>query len=330
MRKARHLLAAGAIAVGVAASPAAAQWWGPSDGRYIYNAPEPPYGYGRNPSPLHREDIVDRLEDHGFEDIGRPRLQGSTYMVEALSPRGMHVRLVLDAFTGRILERVAVGDPGGRVDEPDPREVPSPNRGPAGRADLGRSPYDEMPNAPRYRPGEPDDGPASRRDTARPIETSRIDSAPLARLPTEPPRPTDTRLAPENRTETRNPPRSPEPVREASRPAPSTTARGSQPGLYGVNPERPAAARAEKGEAVASRPSKPAPAPAAPKATPTAPAPTAVLPAGAAEAKPAAPPTSTAEADAPRKPVRVIEGVTPMTGVQSTPSPQNNVQGGKN
>lgn len=335
MRNARHILAAGVILAGAAAaaSPALAQWWGSSEGRYIYNTPEPPYGYGRNERPLHRDDIVDRLEDQGFEEISRPRLQGSTYIVEVVGPRGVPMRLVVDAFTGRILQRVAVGDPGARLEEPDVGEAPAPNRGPAGRADLGRSPYDEMPNAPRYRTGEPEQlgaparrEPAAPREPARPIETSRIDSAPLAPLPTEPARPADRRLAPDSGPEARNPPTAPEPTREASRPAASTAARGSQTGIYGVNPGRSGSPQTDRGDATASRQQKPAPAPAAPKTTPAAPAPAAALP---APAKPATPTTATAEADAPRKPVRVIEGVTPMTGAQSSPAPQNNVENGK-
>ncbi|NNM71297.1 hypothetical protein [Enterovirga aerilata] len=310
MRNLKSLLIAGAALAGLA-SPAAAQWYG---GTY-YNAPPPPYGYG-GPAyarPLPRDLIVERLEDRGFEDIGRPRFDGSVYVVEATSRRGGAVRLVLDPYDGRILRQTPLTI--ARLDDDDLFDI---DGYPAPRS-RSVSPPPEMPNAPRWRPGEPE--PVPGRQAARPVAPELDPPSPARRT-----RPADPRLAPDSPAASR--PAEPEPRREARRPA------GPEPGLPsggvdGVNPDaRRAAKPAPKPKAdVAARPEKPAEpqAPAA-RTSPAAPAPsTATKP----DATPAAPGPATAEAGE-RRPVRVIEGVTPMnSGQQSTPPPQNNEAGPK-
>lgn len=305
MRNLTSLLAAVAL-VGLAA-PASAQWYG----GYGYNAPPPPYGdpapaYGR---PLPRDAIVERLEDRGFDDVGRPRFNGNAYVVEATSRRTGPVRLVVDAFTGRVLQQSSLSVARLGPDEygSDLDDTPAPRR----RA--GPSPYDEMPNAPRFRDTPVEAAPL--RDAARPAEP------PLAARPGDGmARPADPRLAPEAG------PRAPEPERtqrEARRPAePSAAASPSSGGLYGVNPERKAASRPAPApkENVAA---KPADLPVQRPASRTAPDASGAA-AKREDLKPV-PPSGAAEAGE-RKPVRVIQGVTPMNGVgqQSSPAPQNN------
>jgi hypothetical protein len=309
MRNLTCLLVAGA-ALASASLPAAAQWYG---GSYRYNAPPPPYGYG-GPSysrPLPRDVIVDRLEERGFEDVGRPRLEEGVYIVEATSRRSGAVRVVLDAYDGRILRQIPLS--AARVDPLDDEfdGYARPRR--------GGYPPPEMPNASRWRPGEPEPLP---REAGRPVEPDIITPAPTPRG-----RPNDPRLAPSEEPSGAGRAAAPELRREAARPVNPETA--LPPGeVQGLNPDGRRAARpAPKppGEA-AVKPDRPVEQPLPPPArtSPPAPAPsTASRPDGA---KPVAPGPSTAQSGE-RKPVRVIEGVTPLnSGQQSTPAPQNNVE----
>lgn len=265
----------------LAAAPASAQWYGG-----YYNAPPSPYGYGGYgyARPLPPDEIVDRIEDQGFEDVRRVRLEGSVYVAEATSEGGIRTRVTVDAYRGRILDRrpALAGYPGG------------PRAG---------SPYEEMPESEMRRrgivpgpgPGVPGSAPggAPFREAARPPVP--VPVAPISPVETPPggnalPAPADPRLAPNGaaRGETRR-----EPKREAAR---------SSGEVDGVNPD--------------SRPSRAAPKPngggsaarAAPTArtSPAAPAP---------EVQPRVPAETTPPAEAenrPARPVRVIGGVTQM------------------
>jgi hypothetical protein len=268
--------------------PAAAQWYGRS---YRYNAPAPPYGYG-GPSyarPLPRGAIVERLEDRGFEEVGRPRLEEDVYVVEATSRRGGAVQVIVDAYDGRILRQtpLSVARLSPLEDDFDARVEPR----------RGGYPPSEMPNAPRWRPGEPEPLP---REAGRPAEPDIVAPAPRPRG-----RPSDPRLAPSEE--------------------PSAAGQG-------LNPESRRATRPTAkppGQETAVKPDKPVDRPVAPAArtSPAAPVPSAAArPDGA---QPGTPGPNTAQAGE-RKPVRVIEGVTPLnSGQQSTPAPQNNVEAGQ-
>ncbi len=307
MRHLKSLLVVGTALVGLTA-PASAQWYG---GSSPYNAPPPPYGYGGGSAygrPLPRDAIVDRLEDRGFDDVGRPRFDGSVYVVEALSRRSGPVRLVVDAFDGRILResplavaRIGREDDGGI--EIDSDDVP-----------RGRSgfPPAEMPNAPGYRANGPED--LQRREALSPAEPDLAAPRPSGRT-----RPADPRLAPDMPGAASRAPESQEPRREASRP--SGLEAGVPSGVVeGVNPDsRRAAARPAARPSAAARPADTV-APSA-RTSPSAPAPaTAATP---EERKPAPGP---ATAEAGERKVRVIQGVTPLnSGAQSSPAPQNNV-----
>jgi hypothetical protein len=307
MRKTKYLLVVGAAVAGLA-SPASAQWYG---GSSPYNAPPPPYGYGAGAygRPLPRDVIVDRLEDRGFDDVGRPRFDGSVYVVEAMSRRRGPVRLVVDAFDGRLLRETPLAVARlGRDDDHgiDIDGYAAPRRGAA-------LPPAEMPNAPRYRPDIPDDHP--RRDALRPAEPDIVAPRPSGRS-----RPADPRLPPDAPAIGSRSSEPQEPRREASRPSSSLEAGDPSVGVEGVNPDSRRAPRP-----AAKRETAPKPADAAAptvRTSPSAPAPsTAAKP---EEPKPA-PAPATAEAGG-RK-VRVIQGVTPLnSGAQSSPAPQNNVE----
>ena len=54
-------------------------------------------------------EVVDELRDRGFTEIARPRYDGRNYRVEATSPRGQRVRLVVDAREGDVIGREPLG-----------------------------------------------------------------------------------------------------------------------------------------------------------------------------------------------------------------------------
>ena len=54
-------------------------------------------------------EVVDDLRDRGFSEIARPRYDGRNYRVEATSPRGQRVRLVVDAREGDVIGREPLG-----------------------------------------------------------------------------------------------------------------------------------------------------------------------------------------------------------------------------
>lgn len=70
--------------------------------------------------------IAWRLADRGFTGVSRPRFDGRFYVVDAISPAGLPVRLVLDPANGVIVgrERVQGQDVYARLERPPPRPVP--------------------------------------------------------------------------------------------------------------------------------------------------------------------------------------------------------------
>ncbi|AWI90000.1 hypothetical protein C0214_18045 [Methylobacterium sp. DM1] len=54
-------------------------------------------------------EVVDELRDRGFTEIARPRYDGRHYRVEATSPRGQRLRLVVDAREGDVIGREPLG-----------------------------------------------------------------------------------------------------------------------------------------------------------------------------------------------------------------------------
>ncbi len=326
------LLAGGALLAGAVtlAGPASAQFYGYGYGApapYSYNAPPPAYGprpygggpygrgpYGRGPygdesdgqaRTLPARAIVDRLEDMGYEDIGRPRFTGTIYVVDATAPGDIRVRVVVDAVRGVVLNRTALGDrrdgrPGDDIDE----DRPAPRR------------YGGRPR--EAEPGLLEDGPQARRE----IVPERGSVARGQDLPSPPesapasrglPGPADPRLSPsgeraartfEGRSSGREAART-EPAPGPIPADPSARPYGTNPG--GTNPGGTPGRRTPADQQQARRPSTtavPPRPPAAPAASPDG------TRAGGTE-----PNQATADAG-PRqnRPVRVIGGVTPMNG----------------
>lgn len=93
---------------------ASAQWFGD----FVVQGPIPP------------QRVLAQLRRRGFSDISRPLFDGSVYLIEGLNPRGLRVRLVIDAYDGEILERQRLADPmlregtPGRIVRLDPSAPP--------------------------------------------------------------------------------------------------------------------------------------------------------------------------------------------------------------
>lgn len=70
--------------------------------------------------------IAWRLADRGFSGVSRPRFDGRFYLVDAISPAGLPVRLVLDPMTGGIVgrERMPGQDVYARLERPPSRAMP--------------------------------------------------------------------------------------------------------------------------------------------------------------------------------------------------------------
>ncbi|MDB5590078.1 MAG: hypothetical protein JWR86_603, partial [Enterovirga sp.] len=192
-----RLLASTAVLAGAAAAPgpAEAQYYGGygAPGYGYYNAPPPaapfygPSPYG-GPRLMSSRQVVDRLEDMGYDVIGRPHFSGTLYTVDARGPGDVRLRLVVDAVRGAILNRTVLGGPGFRdFEEDDDEDRPTRRYGDLPAEAL---PYDPRP---RRRPEiDVDSRPRGREAARTPDEPVRPGRA----LPP----PTDPRLAPGART----------------------------------------------------------------------------------------------------------------------------------
>lgn len=95
-----------------------------------------------------------RLADRGFTGLSRPRFDGRVYVVDAVGPAGMPVRLILDPATGAILDRHPL--PGretyARLERPPMRPMPGygwteEDAAPA-QAPLREGPVARVPSRP--------------------------------------------------------------------------------------------------------------------------------------------------------------------------------------
>ena len=264
----------------LAAGSALAQYRGSDYGPNPYNTPPPPYpyfgdnappGYGRSPAyygqprPLRPGEVVDRLEDQGYDDVGRPRFNGTgVYMVDATAPGGMRVRLAVDAIRGVILNRTAIeASRFGRLpDDEDDEDRPARRRGarlPPGAAPYGPGDVDPgRPGGYAYR-APPDRAPAE---------------APLGRGPVEQrplPPPADSRLQPPDGGQARAPDRRRD-RDEANRGRPDLDGSPDARRPFGTNPQAGSAPKAGKPSRQARRPATATePQEKEPAATPTSP-----------------------------------------------------------
>ena len=99
-----------------------------------------------------------RLAERGFSGLSRPRFDGRVYVVDAMSPSGVPVRLLVDPVAGAIIGRQRVGPPDtyARLERPAPGFGWTEDEAAAPRRVVWPAPFDETPalRLPRRPAGE--------------------------------------------------------------------------------------------------------------------------------------------------------------------------------
>lgn len=298
----------GMAAMTLAAAPAQAQYFDPFD------------------EVISPRSIVWRLNDRGFTEISRPRFDGRAYVVEAESPRGGRVRLIVDARDGAVLGRVRLDTPlmpPARIGRPGNVYGWTEGDMAARRGeDDGPIPPGNVPSARDFAPRSPLRGP----EVDRAMPDRFAPDRPETSRRTDPVDPNALGLNPEAAR------RNPEPSRKVVRLPPQAKPTGSKARESGSEAARTVpsapALRPTEAEAPAVKPEQPVAAIEAPKAAPTPaaaqpPPPERTVPAAEAKAAEAKPPAQ-AWKDPPaenKRPVRVIDGATVVPGSGDKGSP---------
>lgn len=187
-RRAGMSVLAGALALAGLTVPAAAQFFArPIFGGFYHSGPL----Y----APVPRGDVgigalavIEDLRDQGYRQVSIAARQPDVFVVDAVSPRGQPVRLIVDAYDGEILERmarnVAAASPESRRRDPalPPRgDSPAQPRSETLRPD-GR--VAGLPIPPR-RPGQPAEAARVSPQRPAPVAPARnpADWAPLNSVP---------------------------------------------------------------------------------------------------------------------------------------------------
>lgn len=146
-----------ALLVLAAATPASAQY-------YRYDAPSPP-SYGNRIHPQHIEEMVRSL---GYQPVAEPRPRGPLWVTHAVDRSGQQVRVLIDGYTGRVVDVLRRPVPPQNVSlVPPPNFPPSDTRVPNAYPPQARAPQsdyqdDDGPDYD-YRPQQrPQDWPPSR------------------------------------------------------------------------------------------------------------------------------------------------------------------------
>lgn len=145
----RSAILPAAILMIAAASPASAQHyrWGPD---------APPPGYGGRIHPQHIEAMVRSL---GYQPVAEPRARGPIWVTHAVDREGRHVRVLIDSFSGRVIDVLARPVPPRSVNitpPPNLRTHPDIQNGPRQypqyppQAAAPNSDYDDDDNGPDY------------------------------------------------------------------------------------------------------------------------------------------------------------------------------------
>lgn len=132
-----------------------------------------PYPSMPRPLALHPSEIFEELRERGFEPLGITGRRGEVYLVDAIGARREHVRLVVDAYDGEILERFARTNPNTRLPQPELKKQTSSKPLPGATA--------AQPTPPR-RPVEPSTSKPQIVAPARPAS----DWAPINAVPVAP------------------------------------------------------------------------------------------------------------------------------------------------
>ena len=197
----RFLCATAALALAIAAGPAAAQSWGfgvelgtpvygPPPVYYQYAEPpyyaaEPPVYYGTPPVvvvPRERrvlrivspDRVLDRLDAEGYRELGPMRRRGSIYSLSAVAPEGDVVALEVSAVTGEI-EREFVLEPARKKPA---RAAEATKRVRTAAAPKPKPQVEAPPPAAAQAPAPAGEAPTALRDRLQPIP-------PVEEAPTE-------------------------------------------------------------------------------------------------------------------------------------------------
>lgn len=103
------VLLAGAAAANAQALPPPVHY----DTRAYYGgrvAPPPPYGYGSEDVAMPPYEVAAILRSRGFLPLSGPVRRGGFYVVSAVHPRGEDGRVVIDAYTGRVVRFIPLGE----------------------------------------------------------------------------------------------------------------------------------------------------------------------------------------------------------------------------
>jgi len=116
----RLAIAPAALIVFAATSaiPADAQYyrWGP-------DAPPPPPSYGGR---IHPQEIDARVRSMGFQPVAAPRPRGPLWVTHAVDRDGQHVRVLIDSYSGRVVDVLRPQGPPRSVALTPPANVPYP------------------------------------------------------------------------------------------------------------------------------------------------------------------------------------------------------------
>lgn len=102
-----------------AAIPASAQYyrWGPDA------PPPPPPSYGGR---IHPQEIDARVRSMGFEPVAAPRPRGPLWVTHAVDRDGQPVRVLIDSYSGRVVDVLRPRGPSRSVALTPPANVPYP------------------------------------------------------------------------------------------------------------------------------------------------------------------------------------------------------------
>jgi hypothetical protein len=132
--RAARMLVPAAVLLAAATLPAAAQFYGPGPGARI-----------------HPQEVEAMVREMGLQLIARPRPRGPFWVAHALDRRGREVRVLVDGFSGRVVDVLRRPTPPRDVVTAPPTRRFDPDDGPAPRV------YRERPMPPQAAVPEDDD-----------------------------------------------------------------------------------------------------------------------------------------------------------------------------
>ncbi|MDQ8726849.1 hypothetical protein [Bradyrhizobium sp. LHD-71] len=77
---------------------------------YYGRLPPPPYVYAPDDLAVPPYEVAAIMQSRGFRPLSRPARRGDFYVVSAIHPNGDDGRLVIDAYTGRVVRFVPASD----------------------------------------------------------------------------------------------------------------------------------------------------------------------------------------------------------------------------